>query len=255
VPTLGYVPDELPLDGVREEIATALASGRAVFLVCSCSVDYVGRAKSSLGPGERMIIIKEDGTVIIHQRTGRNPVNWMPPKTRMELVEEDGRLSLTCSKHREGESMRVTITSASSLQTFRLEDYERLELYGTEKDFVRALIDDPSLIEKGFRMTKNERITIAGSIDISGVDAEGNPVAVEVKRSRANPQDVIQLKRYVDILRKRTDQRVRGILVAPSSSSKARRLLVEYGLELKRVSPLKPRRGRSQSNLSKFVED
>ena len=249
------MPDELPLDGVMEEISGALATGRAVFLVCSCSVDYAGRAKSSLGPGERMIIIKEDGTVIIHQKTGRNPVNWMPPKTRTELAMEDGMLCIACSKHREGESMKVTISSASSLQSFRLEDYERLELYGTEKDFVKELIDDPSLIEKGFRMTKNERITIAGSIDISGVDADGNPVAVEVKRARANPQDVIQLKRYVDILRKRTDQRVRGILVAPSSSSKARRLLVEYGLELKRVHPLKLERKRSQSNLSRFVED
>ena len=248
------MPEELPLEDVMEEINAAISTGRAVFLVCTCSVDYDGRARSQLGSGERMVIIKEDGTVIIHQRTGRNPVNWMPPKTRTELSLGDDGLKMTCSKHREGESMVVLITSAVNMETFRLEDYERLELYGTEKDFVRELIDDPSLIEKGFRMTKNERITIAGSIDISGVDAEGNPVVVEVKRSRANPQDVIQLKRYVDVLRKKTDERVRGILVAPSSSSKARRLLVEYGLELKRVHPLKLERKRSQSDLSRFVE-
>lgn len=248
------MPDELSIEEVMNDINEALSTGRAVFLVCTCSVDYDGRAKSQLGPGERMMIIKEDGTVIIHQRTGRNPVNWMPPKTRTELSMVEGGLKMTCRKHREGESMTVLISAASSVETFRLEDYERLELYGTEKDFVKELIDDPSLIEKGFRMTKNERITIAGSIDISGVDAEGNPVVVEVKRSRANPQDVVQLKRYVDILRRKTDGRVRGILVAPSSSSKARRLLVEYGLELKRVHPLKLERKRSQSDLSRFVE-
>jgi len=242
------------LEDLKAGIEGAISTGRAVFLVCACRVDYEGRARSSLGPGERMVIIKEDGTVIVHQKSGRNPVNWMPPRTKTELSMADGELCLTCRKHREGEWMKVRISQASSLQTFYLEDFERLELYGTEKDFVKELIDDPSLIEKGFRMNKNERLMVAGRIDISGVDADGTPVAVEVKRSRATPHDVVQLKRYVDVLRKRSDGPVRGILVAPSSSSKARRLLVEYGLELKRVHPLKLERKRSQSDLSRFVE-
>jgi RecB family endonuclease NucS len=249
------MPDDLPLDQVQEVLLDAIGRGKTVFLVCTCEIDYVGRAKSTLGLGERMVMIKADGTIIIHQKSGRNPVNWMPPRTRTELAVEDGVLTLVSTKRREGERMVVRVASAKRLETFHLEDYERLDIYGTEKDFVKELIENPSLIEKGFRLSKNERITIAGNIDISGVDAQGRPVVVEVKRGRATPQDVIQLKRYVENVEKKTDERVRGILVAPSSSSRARRLLVEYDLELRRVHPLRLKRKRAQSNLSKFIAE
>ncbi len=249
------MPEEIPLDTVMDEVLDAIGSGRTIFMVCTCEIDYQGRAKSSLARGDRMIVIKADGTVIVHQKSGRNPVNWMPPKTKTELSLEEGILSLSSTKHREKETMSVRILAVRRVETFHMEDHSKIELYGTEKDFVRELIDDPSLIEKGFRLTRNERVTIAGSIDISGVDVLGRPVAVEVKRSRATPQDAIQLHRYVENLRKKTQGEVRGILVAPSSSSKARRLLVEYGLELRRVHPLKLKRKRAQSDLTRFVSD
>lgn len=247
------MPIEFPLEGVKEAILNSMNCGKTIFLVCSCEIEYHGRAKSSLGRGERMIILKEDGTLIVHQKTGRNPVNWMPPKSKIEIKVKDGLLQLISTKYRERERMDITIFSARSLESFHLEDFKRIDLYGTEKDFVKELIEDPSIIEKGFRLTKNERVTIAGSIDISGVDSNGNPVVVEVKRSRATPHDAVQLKRYVDSLRKKTDKQVRGILVCPSSSSKARRLLVEYGLEIKRVNPLKLGKKRTQGDLSKFI--
>jgi len=241
------------LESVAQEISISLSSRKALFLACNCSIDYRGRARSSLGRGDRIIILKEDGTLIVHQRTGRNPVNWMPPKSRTDVRLEDGLLRLVSTKSKERERMEITIFSVKGMESFRLEDFERIEVYGTEKDFVKELLEDPSLIEKGFRLTKNERITIAGSIDISGVDSEGNPVVVEVKRSRATPQDVIQLKRYVDSLRRKTEKRVRGILVCPSSSSRARRLLTEYGLETKRINPMRLERSRRQGDLSKYL--
>jgi RecB family endonuclease NucS len=248
------LPGRLSLEKVKESLMDSIKSGKTAFLVCSCEIDYVGRARSRLGRGERMIIFKEDGTLIVHQKSGRNPVNWMPPKSRTEVAMKDGVLSMVSTKYREKERMVITVDSATSLETFRLADASRIEVYGTEKDFVKELLDDPSLIEKGFRLTRNERVTIAGSIDISGLDSDGNPVAVEVKRSRATPQDVVQLQRYVDSLRKKTDQTVRGILVAPSASSKARRLLVEYDLEIRRIHPLKLKKRKAQADLSRFVE-
>jgi len=230
-----------------------MASGSTVFLVCDCEIKYEGRARSRLARGERMIILKEDGTLIVHQKLGREPVNWMPPRSRTELATKEGTLRLLSSKQRERERMEITIHSVKGLQCFRLEDFSRLDVYGTEKDFVRELIKDPSLIEKGFRLAKNERLTVAGSIDITGVDSEGRPVVVEVKRSRATPHDVVQLKRYVDSLTKKTSQPVRGILVCPSSSSKARRLLIQYGLEAKRIDPLKLERRQGRADLTRFV--
>ncbi len=202
-----------------------------------------------------MIILKEDGTLIVHQKRGREPVNWMPPRTKTELVETNGTLRLVCRKQRERERMEIDIFSVKSFQSFHLEDFSRLDVYGTERDYVRELIKNPSIIEKGFKLSKNERVTVAGSIDISGVDSEGKPVVVEVKRSKATPHDVVQLKRYVDSVKKKTNQPVRGILVCPSSSSKARRLILEYGLEIKKVDPLRLERGRGRADLTRFISN
>lgn len=243
------------LEEAKRVLIDSMRSGRALFLVCECEIDYHGRARSTLGRGERMLILKQDGTLIVHQKTGRNPVNWMPPKSRTQIKSKDGFLELVTTKHRQRERMEIKIHSVKTIDHFDLEDYETIELHGTERDFVNDLIRNPSLIEKGFRLSKNERVTVAGSIDISGVDSEGNPVVVEVKRSKATPHDAEQLKRYVETLSKKTEKRVRGILVAPSSSSKARRLLVRYGLELRRIHPLKLSRKRTQSDLNGFLSD
>ncbi len=249
------MPFERELSSVKEELLERMRAGKTIFLVCECKIDYKGRAKSRLGKGERILILKRDGTVIVHQKMGRNPVNWMPPRSKTRLKMVDGALKMVSTKHRRRERMEITVHSVKILESFDLEDYERIDLHGTEKDFVRDLISDPSLIEKGFKLSKNERVTLAGRIDISGVDSEGNPVAVEVKRSKATPHDVEQLKRYVETLKKKTEGKVRGVLVAPSSSSKARRLLVRYNLELKRIDPLKLRRKTPQSDLSRFIDD
>jgi len=240
---------------LAKSIAFAMAHGQTIFLVCECEIRYQGRARSHLGRGERMIILKEDGTLIVHQKRGREPVNWMPPRTKTELVETNGTLRLVCRKQRERERMEIDIFSVKSFQSFHLEDFSRLDVYGTERDYVRELIKNPSIIEKGFKLSKNERVTVAGSIDISGVDSEGKPVVVEVKRSKATPHDVVQLKRYVDSVKKKTNQPVRGILVCPSSSSKARRLILEYGLEIKKVDPLRLERGRGRADLTRFISN
>jgi len=231
----------------------AISTRSAAFLVCDCDVSYQGRARSFLDRGERMIILKGDGTLIIHTKEGRNPVNWMPPGTRTTARIDGGTLLLRSRSRGGGETLEVRIYSTTLAQNFNLRDFSRIEIYGREKDFVKELLENPSVIEKGFRLTRSERVTMAGSIDISGVDSCGRPVAVEVKRSKASPQDVIQLKRYVDSLRKKTDAEVRGILLCPSISANARRMLREYGFELRRIDPLKVERKPVQSDLSSFV--
>ena len=103
------MPTEFHLDGVKEAVLNLMNSGKMIFLVCSCEIEYHGRAKSSLGRGERMIILKEDGTLIVHQKTGRNAVNWMPPKSKIEIKVKDGLLQLVSTKYRERERMEITI--------------------------------------------------------------------------------------------------------------------------------------------------
>ena len=60
-----------------------------LFVVGCCCVEYVGRARSTLGWGERIVVVKSDGSVLVHQRAGREPVNWQPPGTRVRYQIED----------------------------------------------------------------------------------------------------------------------------------------------------------------------
>jgi RecB family endonuclease NucS len=84
-----------------------------------------------------------------------------------------------------------------------------------------------------------ERRTPAGAVDIYGEDADGRAVAVELKRRRVGPDAVGQLGRYVDAMERdlHADTEVRGILVAPSVTDRASRLLAERGLEFVPLTP------------------
>jgi RecB family endonuclease NucS len=64
------------------------ARNSVLIVVGCCCVEYSGRARSTLGWGERIVIVKPDGSVLVHQRAGREPVNWQPPGTRVRYQTE-----------------------------------------------------------------------------------------------------------------------------------------------------------------------
>ena len=70
-------------------------------------------------------------------------------------------------------------------------------------------------------------------MDVWGYDSEGRPVILELKRRRVGLDAVSQLRRYAESV----DADVRGILVAPSVTDRAERLLEEFGLESRQVAP------------------
>lgn len=109
---------------------------------------------------------------------------------------------------------------------------------GTHDDLMDRLLDDPDLLEPGFRPLATERETPAGPIDLLGEDADGRTVAVELKVRRAGPDAVGQLDRYVDALERdlHADALVRGILAAPSVTDRAADLLDERDLEFVAVA-------------------
>jgi len=107
--------------------------------------------------------------------------------------------------------------------------------FGTESQMVEEIVKNPSLIEEGFRPITKELRTEYGMIDLYGVDRQGNVVVIEFKRGRAGLDAVSQLKRYVDELKRERDGRVRGVLVAPSITESALKLLKELGLEYVKI--------------------
>src|SRR5688500_15596714 len=60
-------------------------------IVARCSVDYTGRLTAHLPEALRLIIVKADGSVLVHADAGGyKPLNWMTPPTAIE--EEDGTI-------------------------------------------------------------------------------------------------------------------------------------------------------------------
>lgn len=225
--------------GARDAAAEALDEDAVLTLLGRCTVDYDGRASSTLGPGDRIVVCKPDGTILVHTDEGREPVNWQPPGSTQSVVVEDGALTLHSTRTAPDETLTVRFARVDHLVAYRAEDDEDLSLSGTEADLRRRLLDDPGLLEPGFTPLATERSTPAGAVDLYGEDADGAAVVVELKRRRVGPDAVGQLNRYVDALDRdlHADRTVRGVLVAPSVTDRARDLLARKGLEFVSLEP------------------
>jgi RecB family endonuclease NucS len=236
---------EPSLSAAAAAIADALDRGDLLTVFGRCSVDYEGRASSTLGPGDRHVVAKPDGTVLVHSDEGQQPVNWQPPGCS-QVVEragggerDDGGLRLVSTREHPAEELVVSFESVRQVSAFAVDDGETLSLVGSEEDLRQRVLESPALVEPGFQPLVTERRTAAGAVDIFGEDADGNVVVVELKRKRVGPDAVGQLTRYVDALERdlHADATVRGILVAPSVTDRARRMLAERGLEFSAVEP------------------
>jgi len=221
-------------------VEDGVAAGALVTLFGRCTVDYEGRAASQLGPGDRHVMLKPDGTILVHTDEGQKPVNWQPPGCTHEPGRTDaGDLRVRSVRSSPDEELVVAFERVDQVSAFDLTDGHDLAVEGTEEDLRQRILSDPSLVEDGFAPLATERETPAGAVDIYGEDAAGRTVVVELKRRRVGPDAVGQLDRYVGALERslHADASVRGVLVAPSVTDRARRLLEEKGLEFVALSP------------------
>lgn len=221
-------------------VDSAVSSEGVLTIFARCRVHYDGRAKSELGPGDRVIIVKPDGSFLIHQKEKREPVNWQPPGSvvRLELREKPVLVSV---RRKPRETLEVELDEVYLITVFHAEDYEELALTGSEAEMAELIFENPDVIEPGFKPLYREKPIKHGIVDVLGVDKDGNLVVLELKRRRADLHAVSQLKRYVETLREEHEN-VRGILVAPSLTSGAKKLLEKEGLEFRKLEP--PKRGR-----------
>ncbi len=226
--------------GLREA-AEALRRGVAqhmmVLVAGRCSARYWGRGTSSLGEGDRLLIVKPDGSVLLHRPAGYSPVNWQPTTSVIEVLERPGKIVVRAVRSRPREVLEVSFSSVQlvALLGGMVDEAEFVEYM--DEHLIRDLIaEEPWLLEKGLRITEKEKPVRNGYIDLYGVDSEGRPVVVELKRVRAGREAVVQLKRYVDYFEEELGVRPRGILAAPGISSDALRLLSTLSLEYKKIN-------------------
>ncbi len=230
------------MEKTASQIQQAIKKNETVIIGANCCIEYSGRAESFLPDGERIIIIKEDKALLVHQPSGNNPVNYMKPGTEYRASIEDDQLVLNCANQQLKEYMTISISSMIFFVSQKLTDGQSIILQGNEKDFSDDIYNNPEILEKGFTPLSREEHTKYGFIDIFGFDRNGSMVVVECKRFKAGPDAVTQLRRYVERIKKAKGlQKVRGMLVAPSITKNALAMLAEYGYSYKKYDPPKYR--------------
>ncbi len=233
--TLSY-PTATEAAGVVE---SAVDRDAIVTLFGRCTVEYDGRAASELGSGERHLMLKPDGTALVHTEEGQKPVNWQPPGSIHGSRIDGEELVVESVRSTPEERLTVRFAEVSFAAAFDADDGASIDLVGTEADLKRRILEEPELIEAGFVPLATERETPAGAVDVYGEDSEGRTVVLELKRRRVGPDAVGQLRRYVDALERdlHADAEIRGVLVAPSVTERAKALLEEQGLDFVPLTP------------------
>ena len=242
----------------RDLIGDALAKQKVLIVAGNCTVNYEGRAASKLSWGERVLMIKADGSVLLHRRSGYEPVNWQPPRCQFHISIEDGKLlSILATRQKPKESLRLVFDNITVAMALALADEGEFAMHVTEEQMKQAILLEPSLIEPGLKLISEEtKMGDSGFTDVYAEDSSGRLVVIEIKRNPASRDAALQLNRYVRTLRKRVNRPVRGILAAPELRSGTSVLLARLGYDFRAVSPekcfqiLKP---RTDTRLSEFL--
>jgi len=227
------------VEEAAEFVRNALSEHKALIIVGNCWVDYRGRASSKLESGERIVMVKEDGSVLVHRPDGYEPVNWQPPGCLFQTRVTKDVLEVRAVRRKPSESVRVFFDSVYLLSALSLVDRGKFSLYASEEDMQRAILVEPEILEQGFKPITYEKKVEPGFVDVYGIDKDGKFVVVEVKRKTAGKAAALQLAKYVDSVRATVSREVRGVLVAPRLAKGVQRLLATLGLDFKALDPRK----------------
>lgn len=243
----------------QEEILSALAKGEFIAFYCRCAITYSGRAESYLGYGDRLIAVKQDKTVMIHQPTGGMPINYVKAPAAIELAlenDDEGETQLVFRASNGDDEVYVQITHIYDILSRKLEDGAKQELSGNEAQMSDMIRDNPLVISRDFLPLSREEHTKYGFIDVFGHLGDGTLAIVECKRYTAGLAGVTQLKRYVDKMKKvKGVDKITGFLAAPAITANALEMMNEYGFSFARVDPPKRlvNKKRRQKRIDSFL--
>ena len=220
-------------------VKDGLTQHKVLVLIGNCWVDYHGRASSRLEPGERVVLVKNDGSVLVHRASGYEPVNWQPPGCVFQTRVVGGVLEVRAVRRQPREAVHIHFDHVYLVAALSLTDAGEFSLYASEEDMQRAVLAKPELIEAGFKPVSYEKKVEPGFVDVYGADSAGRLVVVEIKRKTAGREAALQLARYVEAIRHMVNREVRGVLAAPSIAKGVQGLLASLGLDYKALDPKK----------------
>jgi endonuclease len=199
-------------------------------LVARCEVEYTGRLTAFLPESTRLLMLKADGSVLIHADAGGyKPLNWMTPPT---VVKDNGdRIVVRKRAARSDDRLEIRLLDVLSDVTHDMGEAAGLEKDGVERDLQEALAEQPDMLEKDLRLERREWPTDIGPVDLMCRDADGGWVAVEIKRT-GTIEAVEQLSRYLERIRvDPVKAGCRGILAAQELKPQAVALATARGID------------------------
>lgn len=219
-------------------------------IVCRCEARYTGRLDTFLPEALRLVMIKSDGSVMIHADTGGyKPQNWMTPPTTIE--EEPGLIVVTKHAGATDDRVEIRVSEVISDVTHDMGEAAALERDGVEAHLQELLAEQPHRCGEGLVLVRREWPTDIGPVDLMCRDGEGSWVAVEIKRV-GTIDAVEQLSRYLE--RIRLDPALaecRGVLTAQSIKPQASTLAAGRGISCVEVD-LAVLRGEREPDLTLF---
>lgn len=199
-------------------------------VVADCSVIYTGRGDTKLPRAIRALIVKDDGSVSVHNDRGTKPLNYMGKDCVLTITSEETYDMWSFDTRKE--SLQVKMFQVYSDSFFPLErsPEDTLERDGTENQLQEWISEHPECVGEGFVFVSREYPTGAGPVDILMKDPEGTFVAVEVKRV-AMLGAVDQVSRYVEALKRDSGfTEVYGLIAALDVRPKTRELASKRGI-------------------------
>ena len=220
-------------------------------IVARCAVRYTGRLNAVLPESTRLLMIKSDGSVLVHADAGGyKPLNWMTPPT---VIEENGATLVVRKRAGKTEDrLEIELFEVLNDETHEMGEVLDLQKEGVERDLQLELAAQPEALGEALRLVKREWPTDIGPVDLMCKDAEDEWVAVEIKRI-ATIDAVEQLTRYLERIRiDPAMQYARGILAAQQIKPQALTLAEARGIRCVEVD-LQVLRGEREPELTLFA--
>jgi hypothetical protein len=221
-------------------------------VVARCEVVYSGRLSAFLPESTRLLMIKADGSVLVHADAGGyKPLNWMTPPTVIE--EETGRIVVRKRAGRSEDRLDIRLVEVLSDVEHDMGEAAGLEKDGVERHLQEELAAQPAALGAELRLVRREWPTDIGPVDLMCRDAEDGWVAVEIKRI-GTIDAVEQLTRYLERIRQADPAHAacRGMLVAQVVKPQARTLAESRGIAWAEVD-LAALRGEREPDLTLFA--
>jgi endonuclease len=196
-------------------------------VIARCSVDYVGRLTAHLPMAPRLLMVKNDGSVLVHSDGGSyKPLNWMSPPCKLDEAPDSWTVT-----NKAGEQLVITLEEVLHDSRHELGVDPGLVKDGVEAHLQILLAQHITTLGDGYRLVRREYPTAIGPVDILARDPRGVAVAIEIKR-RGEIDGVEQLTRYLELLnRDPLLAPVRGVFAAQEIKPQARTLAVDRGID------------------------